>query len=62
MKVYMLQHVETGLYYKRRGGWVPREQGAVWTSKQGPASAKGARWGAAGAKTVIRTFTIVEDE
>lgn len=58
MNVYMLQNTDTGLYYKRRGGWVPKEQAAVWTNKNGPNAAKGSYWGAAGSNVVIRTFKL----
>jgi hypothetical protein len=57
----MLQNVKTKKYYKRRGGWVFREEAAVWTSRQGPVSAKGSRWGAAGQDSVIREFEIEDD-
>ena len=59
MNVYMLQNTDTGLYYKRRGGWVPQEQGAIWTNKNGPNAAKGSHWsGAWRVNTVIRTFKL----
>jgi hypothetical protein len=61
MNIYMLQNTDTGLYYRRRGGWVPREQAAVWTSKAGPSAAKGSHWGAAGENVVTRTFKIEDD-
>ncbi len=59
MKVYMLQDVDTGLYYKRRGGWVSREQAAVWTNKNGPSAVKGSHWGGAWeSNTIVRTFKL----
>jgi hypothetical protein len=57
MNVYMLQNTDTGLYYKRRGGWVSQDKGAIWTTRGGPNSAKGSCW-CAGENMVIRTFKL----
>ncbi len=59
MNVYMLQHADTGLYYKRRGGWVPQCEGAIWTTKNGPNAAKGSRWIRA-SQCIVRTFKLEE--
>lgn len=42
MKAYMLRNKTTGKYYVRRGD---QSSPAVWTSKQGPASARAGRFG-----------------
>ena len=57
MNVYMLQNTDTGLYYKRRCGWKPKEQASIWTTKGGPSSAKGSCW-CAGENVVTRTFKL----
>jgi hypothetical protein len=60
MNVYMLQNTVTGLYYKRRGGWVEQDQAAIWTNKSGVNAGKGSHH-VRGYDVVIRTFKL-EDE
>jgi len=57
MNVYMLQDVETGLYYKRRGGWVEQSEAAIWTNKSGVRAGKGSHH-VRGYNVVVRTFRL----
>ena len=45
MTVYMLRDNDTKLFYRRQKGyatrWVKWDKAAIWTSKGGPAAAKG---------------------
>ncbi len=59
MNVYMLQDADTGLYYKRRGGWVEQCEGAIWTSKNGVNAGKGSHH-LRGQNVVVRTFRLEE--
>jgi len=39
MIVYMLKNKRTGQWYAH-GNWVKQEKASIWTTKQGPTSAK----------------------
>ena len=59
MNVYMLQDADTGLYYKRRGGWVEQTEGAVWTNKSGVNAGKGSHY-VRRHDVIVRTFKLEE--
>jgi hypothetical protein len=61
MKVYMIQDADTGLFYKRRGGWVEQDKGAaIWTNKAGVTAGKGS-YRIRGHNIVVRTFRLEEE-
>jgi hypothetical protein len=57
VNVYMLQHADTGLYYKRRGGWVPQCEAAIWTNLSGVNAGKGSHH-LRGQNVIVRTFRL----
>jgi hypothetical protein len=60
MNAYMLQDTKSGLFYKRRCGWVKQTEGSIWPNRCGPSAAKGQRALMRGCEPVTRTFTLEE--
>ncbi len=58
MNVYMLEDINSGLFYRRQSYecWVEQAKASIWTNRIGPAGAKSYRFKRR--KPVIRTFKL----